>query len=203
MNTTSKQAKNAQRSMKEFTSTKNKTNKRTLSTRSPPNKKQAKKIKYLTTPMEESHNQNSLTTNRNGDKTNEEIKHITPDKLDHPENESNAINHPPNAEAQNTSLEGALGPLVHQIKLLRETFDDQYTKLEDKYTRLETVITSQKKEMSEELNKLQCSISNQKAEITSCVNERIDKSEAKLKKYFKRTSLSKNQMQPYKSVCQE
>ena len=65
---------------------------------------------------------------------------------------------------------------------MRETFDDQFTKLDDKYTKLEIVITSQKKEMSEELNKLQDSISNQKVVITTSVNEKIDKSEAKIEK---------------------
>ena len=104
------------------------------------------------------------------DNSSGELKQTMLDKPEQPENDGN------------TPLEGALGPLVHQIQLLRETLDDQFTKLDDKYTKLETVITSQKKEMSVKLNKLQHSISNQKVVITTSVNEKIDKSEAKIEK---------------------
>ena len=52
------------------------------------------------------------------------------------------------SEKPDTKLEGALGPLVQQIKLLRESFDDQYSCPDNKYTRLEMVITSQKRNES-------------------------------------------------------
>ena len=104
---------------------------------------------------------------KTNDNSSEEPKQTMLDKPEQPESDNNTSNHHAITEVKNTPLEGALGPLVHQIQLLRETFDDQFTKLDDKYTRLETAITSQKKEMSEELNKLQDSISNQKVVITT------------------------------------
>ena len=42
------------------------------------------------------------------------------------------------------NLEGALGPLVQEIKLLHESVDEKYSSLDDKYTRLENAITLQK-----------------------------------------------------------
>ena len=95
---------------------------------------------------------------KTSDNSSEELKQTMLDKPEQPESDSNTSNHHAITEVKNTPLEGALSPLVHQIQLLRETFDDQFTKLDDKYTKLETVITSQKKEMSEELSKLQDSI---------------------------------------------
>ena len=160
--------------MKEFTSSKIKTNKRPVSLRSPPNEKQVKK--------QEVNAQSPPTMSKTYDNSSEELKQTMLDKPEQPESDSNTSNHLAITEVKNTPLEGALGPLVHQIQLLRETFDDQFTKLDNKYTRLETIIMSQKKEMSEELNKLQDSISNQKVVITTSVNEKIDKSEAKIEK---------------------
>ena len=87
---------------------------------------------------------------------------------------------PLTSEKLDTKLEGTLGPLVHQIKLLRESFDDQYSCLDDKYTRLETVITFQKKEMSNELGKLHELITRQKQEITATVEKKIEASNEKL-----------------------
>ena len=154
MNSTGKHSKNVQRSMKEFTSSKIKTNKRPVSLRSPPNEKQVKKVRYPIVRLEEVNAQSPPTMSKTNDNSSEELKQTMLDKPEQPESDSNTCNHHAITEVKNTPLEGALGPLVHQIQLLRETFDDQFTKLDDKYTRLETVITSQKKEMSEELNKL-------------------------------------------------
>ena len=60
--------------------------------------------------------------------------------------------------ANSGNLEGALGPLVQEIKLLRESFDEKCSRLDDKYTRLENVITSQKNDVSTEIIKLNESI---------------------------------------------
>ena len=182
MNTTGKHSKNVQRSMKEFTSSKIKSNKRPVSQRSPPNEKQVKKARYPIVQLEGVNVRSPPTMSNIKDNSSGELKQTVLDKPEQPESDGNISNHHATTEVKNTPLEGALGPLVHQIQLLRETFDDQFTKLDDKYTKLETVIMSQKKEMSEELNKLQDSISNQKVAITTSVNEKLDKSEAKIEK---------------------
>ena len=182
MNTTGKHSKNVQRSMKEFTSSKIKSNKRPVSQRSPPIKKQVKKARYPIVRLEGVNVQSPPTMSNTNDNSSDELKQTMLDKPEQPESDGNTSNHHATTEVKNTPLEGALGPLVHQIQLLRETFDDQFTKLDDKYTKLETVIMSQKKEMSQELNKLRDSISNQKVAITTSVNEKIDKSEAKIEK---------------------
>ena len=77
-------------------------------------------------------------------------------------------------QVSDKKLEGALGPLVLQIKLLRESFNDKYSHLDDKYTRLEIVITSQKNEVSRELSKLQDSVINQKKELTVTVEQKME-----------------------------
>ena len=68
---------------------------------------------------------------------------------------------------------------------MRESFDEKYSRLDDKYTRLETVITSQKNEMSNELGKLHESIANQKQEITTTVEMKIEASNDKLEQVLK------------------
>ena len=44
-------------------------------------------------------------------------------------------------------LKGALGPLVNELKLLRESMDEKYAKPDEKYTKLETVISLQKSDV--------------------------------------------------------
>ena len=103
------------------------------------------------------------------------------------------------SEKPDTKLEGALGPLVQQIKLSRESFDEKYSRLDDKYTRLEMVITSQKNKMSNELDKLHESIASQKQEITATVERKIETSNEKLEQVLKENiSLKKSN-----SVLQE
>ena len=75
---------------------------------------------------------------------------------------------------RDAKLEGALGPLVQQTKLLRESFDEKYTHLDKKYTRLEVDITSQKDEVATEMGKLQESISSQKQELSKTVEKKIE-----------------------------
>ena len=75
---------------------------------------------------------------------------------------------------RDAKLKGALGPLVQQIKLQCESFDDKYSCLDEIYTRLEVVITSQKDEVASEISKLQESISNQKQELSSTVEKKIE-----------------------------
>ena len=102
---------------------------------------------------------------------------------------SNVVN------ASSDSLEGALGPLVQEIKLLRESFNEKYSRLDDKYTRLENVITSQRNEVSTELVKLNDSITTQKTEITATVETRIGASNEKLEQVLQENrSLKKSNM---------
>ena len=88
-------------------------------------------------------------------------------------------------QVSDKKFEGALGPLVQQIKLLRESFDDKYSHLDDKYTKLETVITSQKNEVLTELSKLQDSIINQKKELTVTVEQKMETAYKKLEQVLK------------------
>ena len=108
------------------------------------------------------------------------ILHTT--KMD--KEEHTTVNNDSN-QVSDKKLEGALGPLVQQIKLLRESFDDKYSCLDDKYTRLETAITSQKNEVSTELSKLQDSITNQKKELTVTVEQKMETANKKLKQVLK------------------
>ena len=141
MHSANKHSKSIQRSMKDYTSHSTKSNKRLLSSLSPTEDKQLKKTKYFTKKAKESPTVDSvemdIVTGNNS---------MQMDELDKLEK-----NHIPSAsirdksqllasENSDTKLEGALGPLVHQIKLLRESFDEKYSSLDDKYTRLEMVI---------------------------------------------------------------
>ena len=95
-----------------------------------------------------------------------------------------------------TKLEGALGPLVQQIKLLQESFDDKYSHLDEKYTRLEAVITSQKEEGATKIGKLQESITSQKRELSNAVEQKIEHTNQQLEQVLKEnTSLKKANVQ--------
>ena len=121
MNSTGKHSKNVQCSMKEFTSSKIKTNKRPVSLRSPPKEKQVKKVRYPIVRLEEVNARSPPTMSKTNDNSSEELKQTMLDKPEQPESDSNTSNHHAITEVKNTPLEGALSPLVHQIQLLRET----------------------------------------------------------------------------------
>ena len=69
-----------------------------------------------------------------------------------------------NAHRPETSeLERVIGPLVTEVKLLRESMDEKYTKLE-------TVIEKQKEDMSRDIEKIKKSLGSHKAEISSKID---------------------------------
>ena len=142
-----KQQKHSQRSMKDYASKGTKSTKRTISSISPTENKDQKKTKYSPINLP-----TSSTSNMDKDKEYSALKNEEPDR----------------------KLEGALGPLLQQIKLLRESFDNQYSRLDDKYTRLESAITSQKNEMSSELGKLHESVANRRKELTATVEKKME-----------------------------
>ena len=97
MLTSNKQQKHFQRSMKDYASKSTKSTKKTISSTSPTENKDQKKTKYLP------NNLPTLSTlNMDKDKEDSALKNKQPDR----------------------KLEGALGPLIQQIKLLRESFND-------------------------------------------------------------------------------
>ena len=151
MNSPSKHPKNVQRSMKDFTLNSAKSNKRTLSSRSPSDENHVKKTKYLTEKVEKDCALDTTIMSKSAGSVMTQSKKSTEVSENVSSYASSSKDVQMTPETTDTKLEGALGPLVQQIKLLRETFSDQYSRLDDKYTRLETVITLQK-EMSEKLN---------------------------------------------------
>ena len=186
--------------MKDYTSPSTKSNKRLLSSLSPTEDKQLKRTKYFTKKSKETPTigpavMDIVTGNAS-------VQMDEPDKLEKSHIPSVSITDEGQllmSEKPDTKLEGALGPLVQQIKLLRESFDEKYSQLDDKYTRLETVITSQKNEMSNELGKLHELIASQKQEITATVERKIEASNEKLEQVLKENiSLKKSN-----SVLQE
>ena len=60
---------------------------------------------------------------------------------------------------ETSELERVIGPLVTEVKLLRESMDEKYTKLE-------TVIEKQKEDMSRDIEKIEKSLGSHKAEIS-------------------------------------
>ena len=180
--------RSTQRSMKDFTSSSSKCNKRLLSSLSPTEDHHTKKLKQQVTKIKGGKNKDTMDTETNGSNDSIELGRI--DKEEHAGHtiENTVVN------ASSDNLEGALGPLVQEIKLLRESFDKKYSRLDDKYTRLENVITSQKNEVSTELVKLNESITAQKTEITATVEKRIGASNEKLEQALQNRSLKKSNM---------
>ena len=88
MNTTGKHSKNVQRSMKEFTSSKIKSNKRPVSQRSPPNEKQVKKVRYPIVRLEEVNVWSPPTMSKTNNNSSEELKQTMLDKPEQPEKSS-------------------------------------------------------------------------------------------------------------------
>ena len=166
--------RSTQRSMKDFTSSSSfKSNKRLLSSLSPTEDHHTKKLKQQDTKIKEGKNQDKMNTEKIG--SNEGVE---TGKMDGEARTGDSIDK--TAVIANSNLEGALGPLVQEIKLLRESFDEKCSKLDDKYTRLENVITSQKNDVSTEIIKLNESITAQKMELTATVETRIRASNEKL-----------------------
>ena len=160
--------------MKDFTSSSSKSNKRLLSSISLTEDHHTKKLKQQVTKVKGGKNKDTMDIETNGSNDSIELGRI--DKEEHAGHTTkNTV-----VNESSDSLEGALGPLVHEIKLLRESFDEKYSRLDDKYTRLENVITSQRNEVSTELVKLNDSITTQKTEITATVETRIGASNEKL-----------------------
>ena len=165
--------------MKDFTSSSSKSNKRLLSSLSPTEDHHTKKLKQQVTKIKGEKNKDTMDTETNG--SNNRIESGRIDKEEHTDHtiENTVVN------ASSDNLEGALGPLVQEIKLLHESFNEKYSRLDDKYTRLENVITSQKNEVSTELVKLNESITAQKTEITATVEKRIGASNEKLEQVLR------------------
>ena len=177
MSALNKQQKTSQKSMKDYTAISTKSTKRLISSVSPTESKEQKKVRYSATNMS--------------------ILHTT--KMDKEEHAT--VNNDSN-QVSDKNLEGALGPLVQQIKLLREFFDDKYSCLDDKYTRLETAITSQKNEVSIELSKLQDSVTNQKKELTITVEQKMETANKKLEQVLKENiSLKKTNVELLDSLA--
>ena len=120
-----KHSKSVQRSMKDCTSLNIRTNKRLLSSLSPTEDKQTKKTKYLTKKSKELSTTDLAETdiapgNNSIQMDESERNHTSSVSF----KEKSQLLTPENL---NTKLEGALGLLVHQIKLLRESFDEKYS----------------------------------------------------------------------------
>ena len=124
--------------MKDFTSSSSKSNKRLLSSLSPTEDHHTKKLKQQVTKIKGGKNKDTMDIETNGSNDSIELGRI--DKEEHAGHtiENTVVN------VSSDNFESALGPLVQEIKLLRESFDKKYSRLDDKYTRLENVITSQK-----------------------------------------------------------
>ena len=161
--------------MKDFTSSSSsKSNKRLLSSLSPTEDHQTKKLKQQDTKIKGGKNKDKMNTEDIGSNEGTESGKIDGEARTGHSIDNTAVN------TNSGNLEGALGPLVQEIKLLRESFDEKCSRLDDKYTRLENVITSQKNEVSTEIIKLNESITAQKMELTATVETRIRASNEKL-----------------------
>ena len=66
-----------------------------------------------------------------------------------------------------------IGTLVTEVKLLRESMDEKYTKLE-------TVIEKQKEDMSKDIEKIEKTLESHKAEISSNINSNNDLTTARI-----------------------
>ena len=75
--------------------------------------------------------------------------------------------------SETSELERVIGPLVTEVKLVRESMDEKYTKLE-------TAIEKQKEDMSKDIEKIEKTLESHKAEISSNINSNNDLTTAKL-----------------------
>ena len=75
--------------------------------------------------------------------------------------------------SETSELERVIGPLVTEVKLLRESMDEKYTKLE-------TVIEKQKEDMSKDIEKIEKTLESHKAEISSNINSNNDLTTARI-----------------------
>ena len=175
--------------MKHFTSSSFKYNKRLLGSLSPTEDRHTRKLKQQDTKIKGGKNKDKMGTEDIG--SNESI---VSGRIDGEVRTGHTIENTV-VNVSSGNLEGALGPLDQEIKLLRESFDEKCSRLDDKYTRLENVITSQKNDVSTELIKLNESITAQKTELTATVENRIRASNEKLEQVLhENMSLKKSNM---------
>ena len=86
------------------------------------------------------------------------------------------MKHPKKIEDLNIgNLKSLLSPLIEKVDQLRDAVDTKCTKLE-------SVITTQKHEESEELHKIKESISHQRSEIKDSLAARIDENSKKVQR---------------------
>ena len=71
------------------------------------------------------------------------------------------------------TLKGDLGPLVNELKLLQESMDAKYERLEKKYTSLETAISQQKSNVTSEISKLEQSLASESMEMSKMITKKI------------------------------
>ena len=86
----------------------------------------------------------------------------------------NEIQHAPN-DIESGNLRNLLIPLMEKVDQLREAVDSKYTMLED-------VITTQKKEVSEELRKIDETITMQRSELRESISTQIQENNSKMQK---------------------
>ena len=114
--------------MKDYTSPNIKSNKRLLSSLSPTEDKQSKKTKYFIKETKESPTIDLVEMDIVPGNSSMQMDEL--DKLEKKDTSSASSRDKSQlltSENSDTKLEGALGPLVHQIKLLRESFDEKYS----------------------------------------------------------------------------
>ena len=75
--------------------------------------------------------------------------------------------------SETSELERVIGPLVTEVKLLRESMDEKYTKLE-------TVIEKQKEDMSKDIEKIEKTLESHKAKTSSNINSNNDLTTARI-----------------------
>ena len=125
MHSVNKHLKSLQRSMKDYTSPSTKSNKRYLS---PTEDKQLKKTKYFTKMSKETPTIGPTIMDMvtgNASMQMDELDKLGKSYIPNVSttNEDQLLT----SEKPDTKLEGALGPLVQQIKLLRKSFDEKYS----------------------------------------------------------------------------
>ena len=97
---------------------------------------------------------------------------------EHQNKKANMENNKTNQQIEDPNignLKSLHGPLIEKVDQLRDVVDSQYTKPE-------SAIATQKQEVSEELNKIGESISNQRSEIKDSLTARIDKNSKKVQR---------------------
>ena len=75
--------------------------------------------------------------------------------------------------SETSELERVIGPLVTEVKLLRESMDEKYTKLE-------TALEKQKEDMSKDIEKIEKTLDSHKAEISSNINSNKELTTARI-----------------------